>query len=168
MVAILIKINVTECDVKVMLAELKEACRRVRKLNMVWKTVTTHRLGEINNLRALEKVSAWRRSHGFDRCDVYDGQWFHSRLPPTPEETAVSMWAELNVLKQEILLSQPPQPPSPQCDVPSRLPSGRSPPPQQCSVQRVFTAEQTAVEEERVEGMGKLLNKIEGCTDEAF
>ena len=70
---------------------------------------------------------------------------FHSRLPPTPEETTASMWADVNVLKK-ILLSQSPQPPSPQCDVPSRGLSVRAPPQQQYSLPRVVTAEQATVE----------------------
>ena len=131
----------TECDVRVKLAELRETCRRIRKLNMILKTVDTHRYKEVNHLRVLEKLEAWR-SHGFNGCNVYNGQWqpsgyeracsgddqkhsqidvdFHSRLPSTPEETTATMWAELHLLKQEIMLSQSPQPPSPQCDVPLR------------------------------------------------
>ena len=34
-----VKISFTVCDVRVMLADLREASRRVRKLSMVWKTV---------------------------------------------------------------------------------------------------------------------------------
>ena len=108
----------TECDVRVMLAELRETCRRVRKLSMVWKAVATHRLEKRNHLRLREKLSAWRRSHGSNRCNVYDGQcWrpssyghvclgddpkhsqidvdFHSRLSATPEGTTASMWAQV-------------------------------------------------------------------------
>ena len=58
------------------------------------------------HLRALEKLAAWRSSHGFDRCDVYNGQWFHSQLRPAPEETNASMWADVNALKKEIPLSE--------------------------------------------------------------
>ena len=58
----------------------------------MWKTVVSHRLKELKHFRAVEKLAAWRRSNGFDRCDVYDGQWFHSPLSPTPEETTASMW----------------------------------------------------------------------------
>ena len=49
---------------------------------------------------------AWRRSHGFDRCHVYNGQWFHSQLPPAPEETNASMWVDVNALKKELSLSK--------------------------------------------------------------
>ena len=84
-----------------MLAESREACKRIRTLGMLRKTVATHRLKELRHLRAVEKLAAWRRSNGFDRCDVRDGQWIHSSLPPTPEETTASMWADVNALKKE-------------------------------------------------------------------
>ena len=71
---------------------------------MLWKTVVTHRLKELKNLRAVGTFAA-RRSNGFDQCNVHDGQWFHSRLPPTPKETTASMWADVKVVKKEISLS---------------------------------------------------------------
>ena len=66
------------------------------------------------------------------------------RRPPTPQESTESMWVEMNVLNQKILLFQSPQP-SPQCDVPPQRSSSRSPP-QQCSISRVATVEKTTVE----------------------
>ena len=71
----------------------------------MWKTVVTHRLKKLKYLRTVEKLTAWRRCHGFHRCDVHDGQWFHSSLPPTPEETTVSMLADVKTLKKETSLS---------------------------------------------------------------
>ena len=56
LVAVLVKMSFTEYDIKVMLAELREACRRIRKLHMTWKTVATQRLVEMNHLRALETL----------------------------------------------------------------------------------------------------------------
>ena len=73
---------------------------------MVSKTFVIHRLKELKHRRAVEKLAAWRRRHSFGRCDVYNGQWFHSRLPPTPEDTTVSMCADVNKLKREISLSE--------------------------------------------------------------
>ena len=146
---------------------------------MVWKTVATHRPEEMNHLRLREKFEAWRKSRGFDRCDVYDEQWRPAshgyvcsvddpkrsqidvdsdcRLPLTPEETSASMWAELNVLKQEVMR---PQPLSPQDDVSPPRPSARSPPQERYCVPRVVTREETAVEkarEERMESPGTRL-----------
>ena len=95
----------TECDVSSMIAESREACERLRKLGMLRKTVATHRLKELRHLRAVEKLATWRRSNGFDRCDVRDGQWVHSPLPSTPEQTTANMWAEWNALNQAISMS---------------------------------------------------------------
>ena len=46
------------------------------------------------------KLATWRRSNGFDRCEARDGQWIRSALPPSPEETTASMWAEVNAIKK--------------------------------------------------------------------
>ena len=98
--------NFTECDVTATLTELREACRRIQKLGMLRKTVTTPRLKVLRHLRAVDKLAAWRRSNGFDRCDIYDGQWVHSPLPPTPETTTARMWAGVKALMKEILMSE--------------------------------------------------------------
>ena len=79
-----------ECGVSAMIAELREACKLIRKLGMLRKTVAIHRLKELTHLCAVEKLATWR-SNGFDRCDVFDGQCVHSPLPPTPEQTTASM-----------------------------------------------------------------------------
>ena len=82
------------------------------------------------------------------------------RLPPTPEETTASMWAEFNVLKQEPMS---PHPPSPQCDIPPRRPSARSLPQQQCFVPREVEKRKTTVEKERVKQRSEVfLNELEG------
>ena len=74
---------------------------------MLRKTVATHRLKELRHLRAVEKLTAWRRNNGFDQCDdVRNKQWVHSTLPPTPEQTTTSMWAEVNTLQKAISMSE--------------------------------------------------------------
>ena len=98
--------NFTESDIRVMLSESREACKRIRKLSMLRKTVATHRLKKLRYFCAVEKLAAWRRSNGFDRCDVHDGQWIHSPLPPTPEETTASMWVDLGALRKEVSTSE--------------------------------------------------------------
>ena len=72
---------------------------------MIRKTVATYRLKELKQFHAVEKLATWRRSYGFDRCDARDEQWAHGPLPPTPEQTTASMWADLNVLKDVISMS---------------------------------------------------------------
>ena len=66
--------NITDSNIRVIQAESREACKRKRKLSIVWKTFVTHRLKELKHLFAVEKLAAWKRCHGFGRCDVYDGQ----------------------------------------------------------------------------------------------
>ena len=97
--------NFSKSDIRAMLAESRKGCRRIRKLSIMWKTVATHRLKELRHLRVVEKLAAWR-SNGFDRRDVHNGQWIHSPLPPTPEETTATMWADVNALKKEVLMSE--------------------------------------------------------------
>ena len=77
------RMKLTECDVSAMITELQEACKRLRKLGMLRKTVATHRLKELRHFRGVEKLATWRRSYGFDRCGVRNGQWVYNPLPPT-------------------------------------------------------------------------------------
>ena len=98
--------NITEYDLTAMLDESRVVYKRIRKLDMLKKTVATHRLNELSRLRAVEKLAVWRRINGFDQCDVCDRQWIHSSLPPTPEETTASMWADVNSLKKVISMSE--------------------------------------------------------------
>ena len=97
------KMKLTACDVSAMLADSREACKCLRKLGMLSKTIATHRLKELRHLRAIEKLVTWRRSNMFDRCELRDGQWIHGPLPPTPKEKIASMWADVNALKKAIL-----------------------------------------------------------------
>ena len=99
-----IKMKFTKYDVLAMIAESREACKRLRKLGMLRKTVATYRLKELRHLRAAKKLATWR-SYGFDRCDVRDEQWVHGPLPPTPEQSTANMWAEVNALKEVISMS---------------------------------------------------------------
>ena len=92
-------------DVSAMIAESREACKRLRKLGLLRKTVATHPLKELSYLRAVEKLATWRRRYGFDECDVRDDQWVHGPLPPTPEQTTANMWAAANALKEAISMS---------------------------------------------------------------
>ena len=72
---------------------------------MIRKTVVTHRLKELRHLRAVEKLATWRRTYGFDRLEDGDDKWIHGPLPPTPEKTTASMWADLNALKDALSMS---------------------------------------------------------------
>ena len=87
-----------------MLDEAREASKHPRKLGRLMGIVAAHRLQQMKDLLALEKLATWRKTNGFDR--VADGQdnWFHGprSLPPTPEEFAADLWCEVNALKYAI------------------------------------------------------------------
>ena len=89
-----------------MIAESREAYKRLRKLIMIRKTVATHRLKELRHLRAVEKLATWRRIYGFDRLEDVNDQWVHGPLRPTPEQTTASMWSDLNALKDATSVSR--------------------------------------------------------------
>ena len=101
----MVKMKFTEDEVSAMIAESKEACKRLRKLGMIGKTVARPRLKELRHLRAVEKLATWRRSYGFDRCSARNEQWVYGPLLPTPERATASMWAYLNALKDAISMS---------------------------------------------------------------
>ena len=89
----------------VMIAEVREACKRLRKLGMMRKTVATYRLKELRHLHAVEKLATWRRTYGFDRLEDGDDHWVHGPLPPTPEPITASLWSDLNALKDAVSMS---------------------------------------------------------------
>ena len=75
-------------------------------------------------------------------CTIYDPKqsqidiYIDPRQPSIPQIFITSMWAEVDVVKQELFLSQP----SPRYDVSARRTSARSegsPPQQTCFVSRV-------------------------------
>ena len=101
-----VKMKFTEDEVSAMIAESREACKRLRKLGTIRKSVATHRLKELKHLRAVEKLATWKRSNGFDRFDACDEQWVYGPLTPTPEQITASMWGNLNALKDAISMSE--------------------------------------------------------------
>ena len=101
----MVKMEYTEDKVSAIIAESREACKRLRKLGMIRKTVATHRLKELRYLRAAKKLATWRRIYGFDRLEDGDDQGVHGPLPPTPEQTTASMRSDLNALKDAISMS---------------------------------------------------------------
>ena len=51
-------------------AELTAIHDRMQKLILVMEIVASHRLDQMNHLRLLENLAAWRRTNGFDRFEV--------------------------------------------------------------------------------------------------
>ena len=94
----------SEEETSAVLAESREARKHLRKLGRVMKIVAAHRLKEQKHLQAVEKLTTWRRAHGFDRIANDDNQWASRPLPPTPEQFTANLWSDLNELKDAILL----------------------------------------------------------------
>ena len=88
----------------IMLDEAREASKHSRKLDRVMRVVAAHRLRKMRDLLTFEKLATWRRMNGFDRVSDGEDNWFHGSrsLPPTPEEYAPDLRAELNTLKGAI------------------------------------------------------------------
>ena len=78
------KVKYTDDEVSAMVAESRKAGKRLRKLDMIRKTVATHRLKELRHLRAVERLATWKSTYGFDPFEDGDDQWVHGSLPPTP------------------------------------------------------------------------------------
>ena len=70
-------------------------------LAIVTETVDAHRLQQMRDLLAFEKLATWRRMNGFDRVADGEDNCSH-RLPPTPEEYTASLRSDLQELKNAI------------------------------------------------------------------
>ena len=112
-------------DIIAMHTELAAICKRVHKLILIIEIAPCHRLDKFHYFRLLEKLATWRRNNGFDRsevlperqrriqwhaCSVNDPEhseseiYFESRWQPSPQELTESMWADVDWLRQELLL----------------------------------------------------------------
>ena len=98
------KMGYSEDEILAVLHESEQDRKRRRVLAKVNETVAAHRLQQMKDLLALEKLATGRRMNGFDRVVDSENNWFHGSrsLPPTPEEFAASLWSEVNSLKDAI------------------------------------------------------------------
>ena len=98
------KMGYSEDEIFAVLHESERDQKRRRVFAKAIETVAAHRLQQMNNLLALDKLTTWRRMNGFDRVVDSEGNWFHGphSLPPTPQEFAASLWCEVNALKDAI------------------------------------------------------------------
>ena len=87
----MVKIQYSEDKMSAMIAESREACKRLRKLGNIMKTVATHRFDKLRYLRAVEKLATWRSTHGFDRTENGDDRWVHGLLPSMTNQITISM-----------------------------------------------------------------------------
>ena len=67
----LVKISFTEKVVIGMQAEYATFYEHAHKLGLIGDTVASHRIKPLQNLRLLDKHTAWRRASGFNRRDVW-------------------------------------------------------------------------------------------------
>ena len=88
----------SEEEILAVLVESEQDRKSRRVLANVTKTVEAHRLQQMKDLQALEKLATWRRMNGFDRVVDDEHNWFHGpRLfPSTPEEFATDVWSKVN------------------------------------------------------------------------
>ena len=95
------KMRYSEDEIFVVLHESGRDRKRRQVLAKVNETVAAHRLQQMKDFQALEKVATWRRKNGFDRVVDGEDNWFHGLrlLPPTPEKFAARLWSEVNALK---------------------------------------------------------------------
>ena len=87
-----------------MLDEAREASKHSRRLSKVMGIVAAHRLKNMREFLAYQKLATWRRMNGFDRVVEGEESCFHGHrsLPPTPREYHASLRHELNALKDDI------------------------------------------------------------------
>ena len=98
------KMGCLEDEIFAVLHDSERDRKRRRVLAKVNETVAAHRLQQMKDLLALEKLATWRRMNGFDRVVDGEDSWFHGprSLPPTPQEFTESLWSEMNTLKDAI------------------------------------------------------------------
>ena len=94
----------SEKEILAVLVESEQDRKRRRMLAIVTETIEAHRLQQMKDLLTFEKLATWRRMNGFDRVSDGEDNWFHGTrsLPPTPEEHAADLRAELKTLKDAI------------------------------------------------------------------
>ena len=94
----------SEDEIFEVLHESDQDRKRRPVLAKVTETVAAHRLQQMKDLLALQKLAIWRRMNGFDRVVDGEDNWFHGprALPPTPQESTESLWCEVSSLKDAI------------------------------------------------------------------
>ena len=129
--------TVEERDYARMSEDLGTTIWRLRETVRVAKLAATHRLEQMRNLLMHERHKVWKREFGYDRIETaaemdekrsrtstspVSNPFFHRNMvipehPHTPEEFNLQMKVNVEGLRIEIILSQPP---SSECDPPPR------------------------------------------------
>ena len=100
----MIKKGYTQDEVFTVLFESRQEKKRREMLARVTKTMDAHRLKNMKEFLAYEKLATWRRMNGFDRVVEGEEKCFggHRSLPPTPEQYNASLRFELQKLNNAI------------------------------------------------------------------
>ena len=98
----LMKKGYTQDDIITVIFESERERKRRRMQAIVTETVNAHRLKNMEEFLAYEKVATWRRVNGFDRIAAEANQWASRPLPLTPKQFTQSLWSERNALKDAI------------------------------------------------------------------
>ena len=98
----MIKKGYTQDEVLAVLFESEQERKRRWMQAIVTETVNAHRLKNIKEFLAYEKLAIWRRVNGFDRIAADDNRWASRPLYLTPEQFTQSLWSEVNALKDAI------------------------------------------------------------------
>ena len=121
-------ITVEERDFARMSEDLGATIWRLRETVRVTKLAATHRLGQVRSLLLHERHKVWKREFGYDRLEtaaemdekrsristspVTNPFFYRSMVipehPHTPEEFSLQMKVDVEGLRMEIILSQPP------------------------------------------------------------
>ena len=92
----------TQDTIFAVIFESERERKRRRMQAIVTETVNAHRLKNMKEFLAYEKLATWRRMNDFDRIAADDNQWASRPPPPTPQEYHASLRHELQKLKDAI------------------------------------------------------------------
>ena len=123
--------SIKEHGVRNMIAELEATWWRLREYTRVKELAASHRLERTRRLCMLEEQEARKREAGFDRIEIivkiyaqhlragFDSESRYTKLyiprwTHTPAEYTLEMNVDAELLRMEMILSQPAPPP--QCD----------------------------------------------------
>ena len=129
--------SVDQRDFARMSEDLGTTIWRLRETVRVAKLAATHRLGQMRSLLLYERHKVWKREFGYDRLEtaaemdenrsristsLVTNPFFYRSMvipdhPYTPEEFSLQMKVDVEGLRMEIILSQPP---SSECDTSPR------------------------------------------------
>ena len=93
-----IKMKYSEEEISALLAKSEQERKRLRKLGKVMETVALYCLKELQHFQAMEQLSTWRRTHGYDR----DDSWMHGTRPLSTQQFTASLLSDLQELKDAI------------------------------------------------------------------